>query len=61
MCWLINNTEVAVPYYELRTDPVSMQREVFDILTSYNDIPLDDLNEAPYNYPLPDGTVQFNV
>ena len=50
-----------MPYYEQRPDPAEMTREVYDILMAYNRIPIDDLNHPPYNYPLPDGTVQFNV
>lgn len=60
-CWLYNETEINVPYFEQWSDPKEEQRSLFEILLSYNKISRDDLDKAPYNYPLPDGTADFTV
>ncbi len=60
-CKLYNGTEVEIPYYVQKDNAVQMQQEVFNILTSYNKVSLDDVRRPPYSYPLPDGTVEFKV
>jgi hypothetical protein len=60
-CWLVNESLVSVPYYELQSSPAAMQHDVYEILMHYNSLSLDDVDKPPYSYPLPDGTVEFQV